>query len=136
MLIEMTKRHEGLRLEPYKDTVGKLTVGYGHNLDDKPISLRTAEVMLEDDLNDAREDIERYSWYQEQTDIRKDVLVMMSFNLGLPRLLRFKKMIKALIDYDYQNAADEMLDSRWADQVGNRAIELSRIMRTGGWSDG
>lgn len=70
-------------------------------------------------------------WWRGLDEVRKAILINMCFNLGLPRLMTFRKMLKALEDRNYELAAKEMLDSKWAKQVGNRAIELSEMMRTG-----
>jgi len=67
----------------------------------------------------------------ELTQTRKDVLTEMAFNLGIPRLNGFKKMWKAIENGDYETAADEQLDSKWARQVGVRAMRLSKRMREG-----
>lgn len=130
-LKELLIKHEGLRLFPYYDTVGKLTIGVGRNLSDKGISKEEAMILLENDIKDCEKDLEKFDWYKELDEVRKIVILDMCFNLGLPKLLSFKKMIQALRNKDYTRAAHEMLDSKWAHQVGNRALELSEIMRTG-----
>src|SRR5690554_4120050 len=119
-------RHEGLRLKPYRDTVGKLTIGYGRNLDDAGISEDEALVMMRNDIAVSRRELSQYDWFRRLDESRQGVLINMRFNLGLPRLLTFRRMIAALDNGDYNKAADEMLDSRWAEQVGNRAVELAR----------
>ena len=124
--------HEGLRLKPYYDTVGKLTIGYGHNLDDNGISEEAAEFILEQDMIIARREASyAVETYAELNEARRAVLIEMAFNLGLPRLVLFKRMIAALLEHDYEQAALEMLDSKWASQVGNRANVLAERMRTG-----
>lgn len=127
----LIKKHEGLRLEPYKCTAGKLTIGYGRNLDDNGISPQEADYMLAKDIAQVDEQLNHYTWFKTLNDSRKAVLVDMTFNLGLPRLLKFEKMLGALIAEDYQEAANQMLDSRWANQVGQRATRLAQIMRDG-----
>ena len=130
--VEQVKRHEGLRLKPYKDTVGKLTIGYGRNLDDVGISKDEAEMMLLHDLAIARDElIRRYPIVLELNKPRQEALTNMCFNMGIARLSKFKKMWEAIARNDFNWAADEMLDSLWADQVGKRAEELSDIMATG-----
>jgi lysozyme len=129
------RRHEGARHLPYFDTEGKLTIGVGHNLDDRQISARAIDLILEDDITDAIGDLDRFSWFHEQNMVRKQALIMMCFNLGINRLLGFKRMIAAIKRGDYSAAADEMLDSKWAAQVHGRANELARIMRDGEWHE-
>lgn len=123
------KVDEGLRLSPYRCTAGKLTIGYGHNLDDKPITKEAAEQILIDDIQDVVTELEKmeiYHWLSEQ---RKAVLINMAFNLGIAGLKSFKKMFEALGNEDYGKAAEEMLDSRWAYQVKGRASRLAEMMR-------
>ena len=132
-LIQRIKRHEGLRLSPYRDSQGNLTIGYGHNLDAKPISIRAAQVILEDDLRDGWMGLQfvPHEYWQHLNTRRKEVLVEMIFNMGVKGLMSFKRMLNALARADYEEAAREMLDSRWARQVGSRAEELAEIMRKG-----
>lgn len=124
--------HEGLVLHPYKDTVGKVSIGYGRNLDDRGISRLEAEVLRESDLAEAyriaRRQARRFS---QMNPARQAVLVDMAFNLGEPRLSGFKKMFAALERLDYATAAAEMRDSRWYGQVGRRGKRLVKIMETG-----
>ena len=135
-LIEQLKRHEGLKLKPYKCPAGKLTIGYGRNIEDNGISLYEAEEMLENDIYACDKELLKFEWYSKIDETaRKAVLINMCFNLGLPRLLKFVNMINALSVYDYGLAAKEMLDSKWADQVGDRAVELAMQMKTGVYSD-
>lgn len=130
-------RHEGLRLKPYRCTAGKLTIGVGRNLDDNGINYDEAIHLLGNDIRRVSNELRRR--YKELTgrtfetldDVRQEALINMAFNLGMPRLLQFKNMWGALIAGDYSRAADEMLNSHWAEQVGQRAYELSMMMRTG-----
>ena len=128
-LEESIMLHEGLRLKPYKDSVGKLTIGYGRNLDDMGISEGEAEFMLLEDITRASTAVRQFSWARKLDHIRADVVTEMVFNMGLPRVLGFKKMIQALREDDYEEAAVQMLDSKWATQVGQRAITLADKMR-------
>ena len=125
-------RHEGLRLKPYRDTVGKLTIGVGRNLDDRGITKDEALYLLSNDINIVESELDReLPWWRYLDDIRQEVLVNMAFNMGLPKLKKFKRFLSALEKGNYETAADEMLASRWAIQVGRRADELSRAMREG-----
>lgn len=120
---------EGLRLHPYRDTVGKLTIGFGRNLDDVGITREEAEIMLDNDIEQVRSELSRFDWFEQLDSKRRDVIMNMCFNLGLPTLLKFENMIAALSAHQYQRAADEMLDSLWARQVGKRAERLAETMR-------
>lgn len=123
--------HEGLRLKPYRDTVGKLTIGVGRNLDDVGITRAEALLLLANDIEAVTGQLEKYGWYKLLDPVRQKVIVDMAFNLGLAGLLKFQKMIAAIGCMDYEGAAEEMLDSRWARQVGRRAQRLAEMMRTG-----
>lgn len=130
--IEMTKRFEGLRLKPYTCPAGKLTIGYGHNLEDNGITQEMAEILLKTDLALARMEVgTKIPCSSKLNEARQFVLVDMCFNMGISRLLTFKKMLAALQEGYYERATCEMLNSKWAKQVGRRAKELAEIMKTG-----
>ena len=125
------KLHEGKRNLPYQDSLGVWTVGYGHNME-VPLSDRAIEQILEDDLHSAVSELDRaFPSWKQHSENRQDVLVEMIFNLGAPRLSSFKNMWKALDDKDYPQASAEMLDSKWASQVGQRAETLAMAMLDG-----
>lgn len=133
-------RQEGLRLRPYKDTTGKCTIGYGRNCQDNGINKSEAMLMLQNDIHSARADVEKLCEYYgvERWRLgyaRLEALVNMAFNIGIGRLGGFKRMWAALAKYDYDEAANEMLDSKWAKQVKGRADELAEQMRTGFYKD-
>ena len=126
-------RHEGLRLRLYKDTVGKWTIGVGHNIEDRGLTQRAAFAILEDDIEDAIRDCRSaWPWFDGLDHARQRVLVNMVFNMGLAKMRQFTHTLAAIAAGDYARAAVEMLDSRWADQVGTRALELAEQMRQGG----
>ena len=132
ILIQQLKRHEGLRLKPYRCTADKLTIGYGRNLDEVGISLEEAEMLLLDDVKHIVQLAPiSFPWYDGLSDNRKAVLCNMMFNLGISRLMKFKKMLLALEEGNFDEASFQMLDSRWARQVGKRATELAHLMRKG-----
>ena len=125
-------QHEGLRLKPYTDTVGKLTIGVGRNLTDNGVSELEAEGMCIRDMDDVDADLDRnVAWWREMSEPRQMVFVDMCFNLGWPRFSQFRRMLASAEDGDYDTAADEMIDSRWARQVGTRADLLETMMRNG-----
>jgi lysozyme len=131
-LTERLKLDEALRLKPYRDSVGKLTIGYGRNLDDVGITPEESRILLENDIRRAEADLIRtFDWYKDLDGPRQAVLVNMGFNLGLTRLLSFHKALRAMHNRRWDEAADEMLSSRWATQVGARAKRLALQMRTG-----
>ncbi len=125
------KRDEGLRLKPYCDSVGKLTVGWGRNLDDVGISEIEAEFLLDHDIRRAFTDLDRtLPWWRGLPAPWQRGLINMTFNLGLPRLRGFKKMLAALEAGDGERAAIEALDSKWAGQVGDRAQPIAALYRS------
>lgn len=127
---ELIKKHEGLKLKPYLCTAGKLTIGYGRNLDALGISKEEAEMMFENDFKRALENVQnKISFFNELHVDARYVLVNMAFNLGITGLLGFKKTLNHLEQKNYPGAAKEMLDSKWATQVGRRATELADIIR-------
>lgn len=131
-LLEQLKRHEGKSLKPYHCTAGKLTIGYGRNLDDVGISDSEASFMLRNDISKAYVDlIQNHPWVDDLDIARREVLINMVFNMGISRFNKFIKTLAAVRAGDYEEAAEEMLSSRWADQVGDRAHELARQMVAG-----
>jgi lysozyme len=131
-LIESVKAHEGLSLKPYKCTADKLTIGYGRNLDDNGISANEALAMLENDIESCCKELDKnFPGWRGHDDARQNVLIEMVFNLGAPRLGKFFKMWAALDRRDYDEAAYQMLDSRWSKQVGQRSKTLATQMREG-----
>lgn len=131
-LSEQLKKHEGLRLKPYTDTVGKLTLGIGRNLEDKGITEQEALFMLNNDVNYFYTNLTKIlPWIARLDDARQNVLVNMAFNLGVAGLMSFKNTLKLVEKGHYVAGASAMLDSKWARQVGYRAEELAEQMRTG-----
>lgn len=135
-LIQQLKKHEGFRQHPYRDSVGKLTIGYGRNLDDKGIERHEAEYLLMNDIAHAEKLLRRYlPWYEELDEVRQHALINMAFNLGVYGLLKFNKMLAAMKAKDYDTAGFEAMDSKWAKQVGPRAAELSLQIKTGKYKE-
>jgi lysozyme len=132
ILRKLITMHEGKRLKPYKCSAGKLTIGIGRNLEDKGISETEAAMLLENDIKEVKTQLEqRLAYFTQLNDARKMVLIDMAFNMGINGLMRFKKTLGLIEAGNYQMASIEMLDSRWAKQVGPRAIRLKNMMATG-----
>ena len=124
------KRDEGLRLKPYRCSAGRLTIGYGRNLDDVGITEGEAEILLEHDIRRSLADLDRaLPWWRTLSGPQQRGLINMRFNLGLTRLLGFKKMLAALQAGDGKLASEEALSSKWADQVGARARRVAALYR-------
>ena len=126
-------RDEGLRLKPYKDTVDKLTIGVGRNLDDRGISNDEAMYLLDNDIKSHTNDLlTAFPWVTKLDEARRNVLINMVFNMGIDRFKAFKLTLAAIKEGNYELAAGHMEDSLWYRQVGPRAARLASIMRTGG----
>ena len=124
--------HEGLVLKPYRDTMGKLTIGVGRNLDDRGITMEEAMYLLGHDIVDHTAPLDIHiPWWRTLSEPRQRVLADMSFNLGVVGLLNFRNTLAAVQRGDYAQAASGMRYSRWYSQVGNRAKRLVRMMETG-----
>ena len=151
--LNMLVSHEGLRLEVYQDTLGVNTIGVGRNLDDRGITkdeldwmdYPTIEHVYSDGISEAdamylaqndvqiveEELLAAHPCVENLDAVRQLVLVDMAFNLGVPRLCKFKKMWNAIHEQKYDIAAKEMLDSRWANQVKSRAVKLANARHNG-----
>ena len=150
--VEMVAKHEGVVLEPYRDILGISTIGIGRNLEDGGITDTELDYIgktLEDILkvgltreeayylcrNDIRnvekELLERKPIVNQLDQVRQMCLVDMGFNMGVPRLMKFVKMWGAIEVGDFYEASEQMLDSRWAKQVGKRSEHLAEMMRGG-----
>lgn len=134
-LEEMLIRDEGEVLHAYEDSEGYLTIGVGHLIDKRRggrISKEISRMLLREDIHNAKIDAQANLPFLSMLDpVRRDVVINMVFNMGIATFLEFRKTIQYLRDGDYKGAAREMLDSRWAQQVGPRALRLSQMMESG-----
>jgi lysozyme len=131
-LMSDLERDEGRRGKPYKDTEGILTIGVGWNLEANVLPDRVIDLLLRHSIYTAYNDaLELFPKFADLSDNRQRALVNMAFNLGRYRLSGFKKMIAAVNSEDWDKASVEMLDSKWARQVGDRADRLSVLMAKG-----
>lgn len=129
-MLAWLRKCEGYNSHPYLDSVGKVTIGFGRNLDANGVSLDEAEHMLKNDLDHTLGQLwSRLPWFASQPESIKDALTNMAFNLGFEGLLEFKDMIEAIIAKNYTKAAQEALDSKWAKQVGQRAKDIAVMIR-------
>ena len=133
-LIDMLVLHEGKRHHVYECSAGKLTVGVGRNLEDLGLSDGEIDFLLRNDLMRVQSELAmNVPCFLKLSETRQAVLMDMCFNLGISRFLQFQNMLTALEIGDYMEAATEMLDSRWAKQVGQRAARLANMMATDEW---
>lgn len=132
-LIASIQLGEGLRLKPYVDSVGKITIGYGRNLTDKGISTDEADALLNNDIMVAFCEAEDEPWWPNviNNDARSRALVEMIFNMGLGRFHGFVNAIACLMNNDFTGAAANFMDSLWAKQVHDRAVRLTQMIATG-----
>lgn len=123
---------EGLKLKPYEDGRGKITIGYGRNLTDVGISLPEAEEMLTADVALVASALPlRWAAFRTLDEVRQGVLVNMAYNLGIAGLMLFTHMLHACATGDFETAANEMENTPWAAQIGPRAHRLANLMRHG-----
>lgn len=135
-LASSLRLHEGVRLKPYEDTAipPRLTIGVGRNLSDRGISQEEADILLRNDIAETQHACLTLPWFAPLDSVRQNVIAELIFNMGLPRTLGFADMIAAIRAQDFPRAAAELLDSRWARQVGeSRSTTLARMLRTGEW---
>ena len=134
-LIAMLKRHEGVESHAYHCSENKVTIGVGRNVDKAGgLGLSDDEVdyLLQNDIDRVSGELDsEYEWFAGLDDVRQDAMIDISFNLGQTRLRAFKNALAAMAKGDWRAAADEFMDSRWSGQVGNRAKELTEMIRTG-----
>jgi lysozyme len=133
-LREMIKRHEGVETHAYQCSQNKTTIGVGRNIDpDGGIGLSEAEIdyLLNNDINRCIGELSGFVWFPDLSEARQNAIIDMVFNLGITRFKGFKKAINAMSKSDFNTAADEFYDSRWAVQVGRRAIEVCEMIRKG-----
>ena len=145
--------HEGMVLTVYQDTLGIDTIGIGRNLKDRGISKEELDYMdipsmaivyehgiteadarylAMNDIKIVEEELCRVQPVVNDLDaVRQLILMDMAFNMGVPRLCKFKRMWAAIHERKFDAAGREMLDSRWATQVGSRAVKLSDAMEKG-----
>jgi len=133
-LLEMLKRHEGVRSHVYLCSAGYETIGVGRNISKSGMGLSEDEVdyLLENDILRVLKELSaEYPWFNDLDDVRKDAMIDISFNLGATRLRGFKKALAAMEVADYTLAAKEFLDSKWSRDVKGRAHELASMIETG-----
>lgn len=127
---------EGLRLFPYTDTTGNITIGVGRNLSVDGISEDEAMILLEDDIEKVRSQVnQRWPWVDHLNAPRQAVLYNMAFNMGIGGLETFTHFLGYAKAGMWLKASKAMIDSLWAKQVGERAVRLAEQMKTGEWED-
>ena len=134
---KLIRLHEGSKNKPYKCTAGKLTIGVGRNLDDLGLSEDEIDYLLINDVNRVVKELgTAFPWFSELNEARRDALIDICFNIGMPRLKGFTNALSAMSEGKYTIASLEFLDSRWAEQVGQRAKTVAGMISTGKYPDG
>ncbi len=122
---------EGRRDKVHTCSMGKLTIGVGHNIEDNPLPDEVIDLLFNMDIEQTVIECERFDWYKTLSPLRQRVIVNMAFNMGVSGVLKFKKMIAAIEIGDFDEAATQMMHSKWYRQVGDRAERLCQMMETG-----
>jgi len=133
-LIEMLKRHEGVKSHVYKCSAGYESIGVGRNISKSGLGLSEDEVdyLLESDISRVIKELSsEYPWFSSLDDVRKDAMIDISFNLGATRLRGFKRALAAMDVANYKTASLEFLDSKWSRDVKGRSTELAYMIETG-----
>lgn len=134
-LADQLSVHEGIRLKPYRDSVGKLTVGIGRNLDDVGISGSEARYLLENDITRAENDAMKIGWFDALDTVRQNAVVELIFNMGAATFpTKWPNTSLAFQRKDYVAAAAGLRASKWYTQVGPyRGERIAKMVETGEW---
>ena len=131
-LINQLQVDEGMELKPYKCPANKLTIGVGRNIEDRGISEDEALYLLSNDIKRCEDELRaNLPFFEKLSDNRQEALLNMCFNLGISKLLKFKKMLKHIEDENWIFAVDELEDSKYAKQVPNRVARLKNQILKG-----
>tara|TARA_Y100000114_G_scaffold83058_1_gene76722 strand:- start:13 stop:441 length:429 start_codon:yes stop_codon:yes gene_type:complete len=135
---KMLRIHEGVRSHVYTCSAGYETIGVGRNISETGLGLSEDEItyLLENDISRVRAELSSaFTWFDDLDEVRRDAMIDIAFNIGLSRLMTFKKALTAMNQQDYDKAASEFLDSRWSVQVGARSKRVAGMIKTGEYPD-
>ena len=133
-LVNMLKRHEGVRDKVYMCSAGYETIGVGRNISESGLGLSNDEVeyLLKNDIMRCQQELlGEYEWFKDLDSVRQDALIDLSFNLGQTKLRTFVKALGHMADGNYEEAGREFYNSRWAEQVGDRSLEVCQMIGSG-----
>jgi lysozyme len=134
-LLEALKRHEGVRYYVYRDHLGYETIGVGRCINRSVglgLSPDEVEYLLINDVQRCIEELDgAFEWFRDLDEVRREAMINLCFNLGLTKLRKFVKALEAMKQRNYNKAATEFLNSKWANQVGERSREVAYMIRTG-----
>ena len=138
-IVEDLKRHEGVILRGYFDHLNYMTCVVGRCLEEGVgigLTMEEAEYLLANDIARVREELTKtFEWFEDLNEPRQEAMINLNFNLGLTKLRGFKMALAAMAENDFDEAADQFMDSRWSGQVGQRAVEVTEQIRTGEYAD-
>lgn len=132
-LTDQLRIHEGVRSHFYRCTSGLATIGVGRCIEEGSLGLSDDEIdyLLENDIKRCNQELITFSWFIDLDSVRQDAMVNLCFNLGFSRLSLFTNALAAMAEANYDRAAMEFLDSKWARQVGKRSEDVAHMIRTG-----
>lgn len=126
------QRHEALKLRSYPDTRGNITIGYGRNISANGISESEADILLNNDIMNATMYLYKFvPWAIDLDDVRKAVLIELTFNIGIDKVLQFRQTLDAIKERNYLLASQQLLNSEWAKEVGNRSQDMAHALELG-----
>lgn len=132
LLLDHLVDAENLKLKPYVDSVGKLSIGIGRNLDDRGITVEEAFYLCRNNIKECKVDLDKnLPWWRKLDNNRQIVILDMCFNMGITKLLKFVNTLNAMKNGRYEDAAKGMENSLWYKQTKRRAVKLVKVMRTG-----
>jgi lysozyme len=134
-LLETLKRHEGVKYYVYRDHLGYETIGVGRCINRAVglgLSPDEVEYLLINDVQRCIEELDgAFEWFKDLDEVRREAMINLCFNLGLTKLRKFVNALEAMKQRNYNKAATEFLNSKWANQVGERSREVAQMIRTG-----
>ena len=134
-LLETLKRHEGVRYYVYRDHLGYETIGVGRCINRAVglgLSPDEVEYLLINDVQRCIEELDgAFEWFKDLDEVRREAMINLCLNLGLTKLRKFVNALEAMKQRNYNKAATEFLNSKWANQVGERSREVAQMIRTG-----
>ncbi len=133
-LVNMLKRHEGVRDKVYMCSAGYETIGVGRNISESGLGLSNDEIeyLLKNDIMRCQQELlGEYEWFKDLDSVRQDALIDLSFNIGQTKLRTFVKALGYMSEGNYLEAGQEFYRSRWAEQVGDRSLEICQMISSG-----
>lgn len=132
ILKQILIKHHGIRTHPYEDDSGVLSIGVGRNLDSKGLSLSEVDQLLTNDIQTSEAELSKsFDWFDRLNTPRRHALTTMHYTIGMKSLLKLRKTLSFMSQNLFLEASEEMLDTKWADQEGQIALDISTMIKTG-----